>query len=115
MTWLAELILGVVIAPLGCAVGCKSARGSLRSPVFFACWCGWASAMALYEAVTGAPWWAAGDGVSALVALILWWWSRRKRKRAAKVIGAKARALRDKLVKSMPRWEPRLQPQGATA
>lgn len=62
---------------------------------------------------------AAGDwgdlpapALSGALALLLWWWSRRKgRKRAAKPLGAKARALREKLTRSMPRWSPRLVPQ----
>lgn len=56
---------------------------------------------------------AVATALSGVVALLLWWYSRRKRKRAAKLLGAKARALREKLVKSMPRWEPRLQGAGA--
>lgn len=57
-------------------------------------------------------------GPVALGAWYLWlWWrkGRGKRKRAARLLGAKARALRERLVRSMPQWSPRLQPQGARA
>lgn len=104
---------GAACPAAGWAIGCKLAGGGFRLPATFAVWCGGASAIAVLDALLGLPWWGAGSALSALVALILWWLSRRKRKRAAKLIGAKARALREKLVRSMPRWEPRL--QGARA
>lgn len=47
-------------------------------------------------------WWpVGGEGIAELIVLALWWWhSRRKgRKRAASLLGAKSRALRDALVK----------------
>lgn len=107
-----EFALGATCPAAGWALGCKMAGMGFRLPLTFAVWCAGASATSVLEAVTGSPWWAAGSALSALVALVLWWLSRRKgRKRAAKLTGAKARALREKLVKSMPRWTPRLVPQ----
>lgn len=46
-------------------------------------------------------WWdAAGQAVAVLIALALWWHSRRMgRKRAASLLGAKSKALRDSLVR----------------
>jgi uncharacterized membrane protein YfcA len=42
---------------------------------------------------------AAFAAASLLVALAVWWWKRKDRKRAASLVGAKSRALRDALVR----------------
>lgn len=89
----------------------------LRHPALF--FPGWVTSASLFtlsfmafrlqpEAVSAAS--------SAIVALIMWWRSRRRgRKRARKLLGDKSRALRDALVRSMPRWSPRLRPAGSAA
>lgn len=84
-------------------------------PAWYLQWAGLAAFNAGMALALGYWWPAAASALSGVVALLLWWRSRRKgRKRAGKLIGAKSRALREKLVKTMPRWEPRM-PQGATA
>lgn len=94
---------------------------ALRIPeVFFR---GWAFGAGIDTVVLmfGQDWAAvSGSAVSAVAALVLWWWSRRRRKRVPRQFGAKARALRDVLVRkardaARPRPVPRLVPQCAAS
>jgi hypothetical protein len=88
-----------------------------RSP-WIGGWLGCAAGC-LVGAVASRAWLlAVGAVVSAVIAVILyWWWRRKDRKRAASLIGAKSRALRDALVRraretAKPRPVLRPQPGG---
>ena len=91
-----------------------SLAGELRRPALLA-WAagGYAAAGAAWAG--GGNWLLAAICAALAVVCLFDWWRRRRRDRARKSLGAKARALRDALVRSMPRWSPRLQPQGARA
>ena len=43
----------------------------------------------------------AGAGLSLLIALAIWWYRRRKRRSALALIGAKAKAIRDRLAQTL--------------
>lgn len=110
-------ILGEFATPPACAaLAAATFRRPLRSSWFLGWWTVNAAWGTLLSLAVRSWEWTLGDGASFVVALALWLWFRRKgRKRASSLIGAKARALRDALAKRMPRWEPRLRPQGARA
>lgn len=111
MSWLLLCAAHFAVSPAVVALGCAATRHRLRTARFYGRWAVIAGSEVLFSLPFRSWEWTAGDALSFVVALILWWLSRRKRKRAAKMLGAKARALRGKLVKTMPRWSPRLMPQ----
>lgn len=93
----------------------RLSRRPARGTAFYLRWAVYAGGLAMLAAAYGSWAWAATSAVSMLIALAFWWLSRRKRDRAPRAYGAKARALLEAVVRKMPRWEPRLKPEGAPA
>lgn len=111
------IILAIEVAYLAALVMfCGWARRKVKPWVYSLGWAVWSTVWALYDVFVDHD--QAGVAINALVASFWWreFWKQkppRSRDKVAKLIGAKAKAIREKLVAAMPKASPINVPVGA--
>ncbi len=96
-----DLLNGMTLPPV---VACIYApfHASIGRLAFLGVWVGGSSAGTV-DALLGHAWMSAAGGVISLTIALYFWFSHRHRERVAKLLGAKARAVREALVRVMRR------------